>query len=418
MGPRQDHKQRKLTDSVARHAKPRASVYELDADGAGLKLRVTPNASKAWTLRYRTRAGARRRHTLGKYPDLALKDARNEAAALRDGIRRGIDPNAEHERHRRTPTMGEARELYLDAIIVAPRTLSTYRQRLTKHVPTMWLGRPLPEVTVADVRALHRKITRAGTPVAANRVVESLRALFGWAKAEWPDLGLKNPARFEKQGPLRRNAETLRSETINQDERELLLRTLATAEARPPRTRGCIARSYARAIRLILFTGMRPVDVVTLRHDLIQRVVSAKNQDLWIVRWPASGRAQTKKANQTRVLNSSAIDLVLEQAGDFGTDGWVFPNAAGRRSSSNQLARSFRRIREEAGLPASVGLYVAGRHTYISAGVMAGIPLAVMGRDVDNASAVSRYAHLEEAAEQVSEQVLAVLCDETTRGAR
>jgi len=87
----------------------------------------------------------------------------------------------------------------------------------------------------------------------------------------------------------------------------------------------------------------------------------------------------------------------------------VFATEALTQTSSNQLARTFRVVRDAAGLPPSATLYVCGRHTYVSEAVAAGIPLAVVGADVDNRHAVQRYAHLDGAAAGVSERVLQAL---------
>lgn len=372
----------------------------------GLVVKVRESGHKSIVLRYRF-AGRQCFYNLGAFPDeVSLGEARERAADLRRLVKAGRDPSAEETKRREVPTLAAAVAAYLEAITVAPRTLATYRLRLDKAVKA-WGTRKLGELEKADVRRLHSTITKAGHPTEANRVVETLRAFFAWAADEWKDAITENPSRFDRT--FRRNPEDLRTRIISPDERAALLDAIADAERKPAKTEGHLSSSYANAFRMALVTGMRPIDLVTLRHEHITRAIS-DGRKLWVAEWPAQGPGKTKKANQRRVLNSEAVRIIEAQAASTGGAGWVFPNAAGKQSTSNQLARSFRKVREAAGLPASVGLYVAGRHTYVSEGVLNGVPLPVMGADVDNASAVQRYAHLQRAVDEgVSERVLAAL---------
>ena len=59
----------------------------------GLELRVSATGAKSWTMRYvRKSDGARRRVTLGRFPDLGLEKARRDAGKLRVAVAEGDDP--------------------------------------------------------------------------------------------------------------------------------------------------------------------------------------------------------------------------------------------------------------------------------------------------------------------------------------
>ncbi len=64
-----------LTDIRVKKAKPKASPYKL-TDERGLHIRVYPNNSKLWQLRYRL-DGKQKTASLGKYPRLQ-RQLRNE----------------------------------------------------------------------------------------------------------------------------------------------------------------------------------------------------------------------------------------------------------------------------------------------------------------------------------------------------
>lgn len=66
-----------LTEAKVRQAKPKEKIYFL-ADDDGLSLKIEPNGNKSWSYRYAViDSNKRRRITLGKYPNMSLKDARS-----------------------------------------------------------------------------------------------------------------------------------------------------------------------------------------------------------------------------------------------------------------------------------------------------------------------------------------------------
>ena len=85
------------SELVFRAAKPRAQPYLL-ADGDGLALRVRPNGTRTWLLRYRRPSTGKENFlSLGPYPDVSLVEARKAAATARNLVREGTDP-VEHRR--------------------------------------------------------------------------------------------------------------------------------------------------------------------------------------------------------------------------------------------------------------------------------------------------------------------------------
>src|SRR5690554_8120766 len=72
-----------LTDNALKALKPRDKTYTV-TDDRGLYVEVFPSGGIAWRYRYRLN-GKYEKLTLGKYPDLTLKNARlkrDEAAQL------------------------------------------------------------------------------------------------------------------------------------------------------------------------------------------------------------------------------------------------------------------------------------------------------------------------------------------------
>lgn len=80
-----------LSDTVIKSAKPKDKPYKL-ADSGGMYLEIAPRGGKWWRLKYRS-AGKEKRISLGTYPDVSLKDAREKRDAARKQIAAGIDPS-------------------------------------------------------------------------------------------------------------------------------------------------------------------------------------------------------------------------------------------------------------------------------------------------------------------------------------
>jgi integrase len=84
-----------LTDTAIRNAKPSDKAYKL-ADEKGLFLLINPNGSRWWRLKFRV-AGKEKLLSLGVYPDVGLKDARQKRDDTRKMLAEGIDPGAQRK---------------------------------------------------------------------------------------------------------------------------------------------------------------------------------------------------------------------------------------------------------------------------------------------------------------------------------
>lgn len=96
---------KRLTAYAVEHAKPAAKRRELSDGGGPLRLVIQPNGARSWAVRYRWN-GQPRKLTLGPYPALKLKDARDLCSEAFSTLRKGADPaavkRAERERERKT----------------------------------------------------------------------------------------------------------------------------------------------------------------------------------------------------------------------------------------------------------------------------------------------------------------------------
>jgi len=79
-----------LTDTAIKTFKPKSKSYK-EFDGGGLYLEIAPSGGKWWRLKYRF-GGKEKRISLGTYPAIGLKDARQRRDEAKTMLAKGIDP--------------------------------------------------------------------------------------------------------------------------------------------------------------------------------------------------------------------------------------------------------------------------------------------------------------------------------------
>ena len=84
-----------LTDNAIRSAKPREKPYKL-FDERGLFMLVTPNGARWWRLKFRA-GGKEKLLSVGVYPDVSLKVAREGRDELRRQLANGVDPSVKRK---------------------------------------------------------------------------------------------------------------------------------------------------------------------------------------------------------------------------------------------------------------------------------------------------------------------------------
>ena len=80
-----------LTATQVKQAKAKDKQYKL-YDERGLFIIVRPNSSKWWRFKYRF-ADKHREISLGVYPDVSLKDARDKRDSARKQLTKKLDPS-------------------------------------------------------------------------------------------------------------------------------------------------------------------------------------------------------------------------------------------------------------------------------------------------------------------------------------
>ena len=165
-----------LTDTAIRNSKPQAKPVKL-ADEKGLFLLLNPNGSKWWRLNYRF-GGKRKTLSMGVYPSVSLKLARERRDEARTLLASGADPGAQRKAEKRANA--EAGSNTFEALgreWMATRGkewtvsyASKTKSALERHVFSSVGAKPITEITAPDLLALLRVIETRGTVDMAHRI--------------------------------------------------------------------------------------------------------------------------------------------------------------------------------------------------------------------------------------------------------
>jgi integrase len=166
-----------LNESKIRAAKLKERPYKL-FDKRGLFLLVTPTGGRLWRLRYRIGA-LEKLISLGAYPDVTLKRAREKRDEARRLIADDIDPSAQRKAQRAAlldTFEGVAQEwLALHSKSLSPETLSILGARLNSALYPYLGSRPVAAITAQELLVVLRRIEARGRHETAHRI----RALAG-----------------------------------------------------------------------------------------------------------------------------------------------------------------------------------------------------------------------------------------------
>lgn len=156
-----------LNDRIIKNAQPKEKRYELK-DTNGLVLDITPNGVKAWRYRYYYQ-GKHYKLTLGPYPLISLKEARDLRDEARVKRARGENPAKSYNM---PMTFSELFEDFKNAKL---KTLSknyaeSYEERVKNHIYPHHKDMPVRDITSNDILLVARSLEVSGKYEQARRV--------------------------------------------------------------------------------------------------------------------------------------------------------------------------------------------------------------------------------------------------------
>lgn len=177
-----------LSDAKIRTVSPGDKPLKL-FDGGGLYLAVSPAGGKTWRLKYRF-GGKEQTLTIGRYPQVGLKEAREKARAAKGSLAQGIDPGQMKKALATAQAGGEgsfeavAREWHERTKGKwtpghAERVLLRLEQNMFPYIGKIHIG----ILTAPQILLPLRKIEERGAIETAHRVLQECGAVCRYAVA-------------------------------------------------------------------------------------------------------------------------------------------------------------------------------------------------------------------------------------------
>ena len=303
-------------------------IEYFDIGTPGFALRVSAPAEgreprRAYIVRYRIRGRrAKGSLTLGTTRDTDLAEARDAAKDALRAAAKGNDPAAPKRKARRAETFKELADRYLEEYAKRRKRSWKTDERSIKRDLLPTLGNmKASSIRRPDVREVLRTIVDRGAPIMANRTLDLLRTIFGWAISEEiggvehdPCDGVPQPAE-----------ERSRDRVLSADELAALWKALSSPlSGMPPR--------IALALKLVLVTAQRKGEVASaewkdmdLERERVWTIPAEKVKNGLAHRVPLSWLALEVLAEIKKAGAGSR--WVIKRTAD--NSGWLFPSPAG-----------------------------------------------------------------------------------------
>jgi integrase len=241
------------------------------SDRGGLALDVMPSGIRSWVYRYRRQDGSRMKMTLGRYPDLNLKAARDERDKLAGQVARGESPADQRQKEKfeqkereegrgSDPTLSQFTDRWYRELVLPPKGRN-YRQNpkpvrgcLDNQILPVLGDKLLKEVTKADIRKLLFEKRNAGYEAAALLHRQILKMVFDYAVVE--ELLEFNPVLLIPKDSI--GCIKNRERDLSDAEVRSVFETIAASS---------MARSLQIAVRILLLTMVRKGELQRARWE-------------------------------------------------------------------------------------------------------------------------------------------------------
>jgi integrase len=361
----------KLTKRVVDQASANSKAASLwDDELKGFGLRVWPSGRKVYIVKCRIK-GRQRFITIGPHGPVTAEQARVRAFEILSEAKSGRDPAKELDQARKAPTMKGLGERFLKehvAVRCKPSTQAEYKRSVELFINPKIGTRKVTDIERQDITELHHGLSHI--PCQANRTLGALSKMFSLAEAWGIRSDGSNPCLHVKK-----YVEQKRARFLTPEEFAALGKALREVEQD-----GSETQSAVDAVRLLMLTGCRLGEIMTLKWDH----VDLKAREL---RLPDS-----KTGAKIVHFGKTAAD-VLKGIEKLEDNPYVI---TGKKQGSRltDLQHPWRRIRAKAKLD-DVRIHDL-RHSYASGALALGEGLPMIGKLLGHArvQTTARYAHL------------------------
>ncbi len=311
-----------LTDPKCRSATTGGKALRKLADDKGLQLWIYADGRKYWRLRYWV-AGKEKSLSLGVYPEVSLKQARNRRDAERQRLAAGLDPSAERRADKLKAKLAAensfeavAREWFGKQVHtwVAHHAADVLR-RLEHNIFPAIGARPIAQIEAPELLAAVRKIEERGAYDLAHRVLQVCGQVFRYGIATGRcTRDLAADLRGALTPHVKKNQAAVRPEELPE-----LLRAIATYDKLGD-------RQTLLALQLMVLTFVRTGELIGALWSEIDLEAG-----LWII----PGERMKARTEHVVPLSRQAVAILEELKALGGGSRFVFPGRNRDKPISN-----------------------------------------------------------------------------------
>ncbi len=311
-----------LTDPKCRSATTGGKALRKLADDKGLQLWIYADGRKYWRLRYWV-AGKEKSLSLGVYPEVSLKQARNRRDAERQRLAAGLDPSAERRADKLKAKLAAensfeavAREWFGKQVHtwVAHHAADVLR-RLEHNIFPAIGARPIAQIEAPELLAAVRKIEERGAYDLAHRVLQVCGQVFRYGIATGRcTRDLAADLRGALTPHVKKNQAAVRPEELPE-----LLRAIATYDKLGE-------RQTLLALQLMVLTFVRTGELIGALWSEIDLEAG-----LWII----PGERMKARTEHVVPLSRQAVAILEELKALGGGSRFVFPGRNRDKPISN-----------------------------------------------------------------------------------
>lgn len=304
----------RLTDLAIKTARPKDKLYKL-TDGQGLFAVIMPNGAKYWRYKYRF-ASKEKLLSLGTYPDVSLKEARDRRAEAKRLLERNIDPSIERKKSRIDAyknTQSTFEKLFREWWETwrhgqTPKHALTILNRFEADVFPQIGGLPADDITPPVVLEVIKRVEARGAYDVARRIKQTCGQVYRFGIASGrvkhdPTVSLKEAIR-----PYRPE----HYPTLNVKEIPEFLEKLEDSNLH-------IYPQTKLAMRLLMYTFVRTSEMICSKWTEF---------DLEEATWIIPAERMKMRRDHIVPLSRQAITILEEMKKYSGHREWVFPNQA------------------------------------------------------------------------------------------
>lgn len=362
-----------------------------DSELKGFICKITPKGKKVYMLYYRTKDGRERKPAIGNHGHITCYQAREIAICWLGEVAKGNDPSLERQTQKIQITIADLANRYLEeyaSIYKKPRSIEHDKYLLSSYIIPALGKIKINSLTHKDIVDLHYNMKEISTT--ANRCISLLSKMLTLAEKWRLRADASSLCKHIDKYPENKREKFLSIEEI--ERLSSILKEALIYRIELP--------SSITAIRLLLLTGCRLSEILTLKWEYIDKAHHRIN-------FPDS-----KTGKKTVYISPYAMEVLDSIERKKGNPYVIYGTIEGKHLVN--LQKAWRRLRKRARLE-DVRIHDL-RHSFASIGAASGLSLPIIGALLGHTQTqtTARYAHLigdplKEAASLIGEKMKTIV---------